>query len=75
MTGKFLFVAASVALATVLLLTLVDDLLLKLTGNQTISDWLRQHLVWYWRGAAVVTFFVVLLGVHLYFPGILGDKR
>jgi len=59
--------AVAVVLA-VILAAGVADLLLWLTGQETITSFLRQELGLYWATVAFAALFLLALGLHLYIP-------
>ncbi len=67
MTGKYVYwtilftVAASFAWGI-----LMDLVLMRLNNDWTISDWLRENILWFWIPAGMMVLAIVLLGLHLY---------
>lgn len=64
MSAPQLWFVALGSVAFVVLVTLLGDLVLKLMGRQTISQWLRLHPRWYVWPLGAVLFGLAVLTVH-----------
>ena len=53
-------------IASAVVCMLGADVILWLTGSQTISVWLRQNPMWYWYPAMLLVVNQVWLSVHLF---------
>jgi hypothetical protein len=68
LAARDVYLSALVVIVLVALAAGAADWLLWLAQEPTISEFLRQHLHWYWGVVLVAGLFFVLLGLHLYFP-------
>jgi hypothetical protein len=67
MAPVYYLTAVAVVFGTLLVAGLID-LGLDLTGQGTMSVWLRTQPLWFWVPAVVLVVFLVALGIHLFVP-------
>jgi hypothetical protein len=68
MNGAVVFLTAFFAIVGIIVLAGLDDLILWLRSEQTITAWLRLNPEWFFGPALVMMVFISWLACHLFAP-------
>lgn len=63
--AALVWITAVVIVALVFLFAGAADYVLSWDGMRTITNWLRQHPLWFYIPAGILILFLIVLGLHI----------